>query len=457
MIKKYFGTDGVRGRVGTPPMTPDVLVRLGFVAGRVLGEGRASPQVLVSKDTRLSGYMVESALEAGFAAAGADVLLSGPLPTSGVSYLTQTLRLSAGVVISASHNPHGDNGVKFFGADGQKLSDDMENKIELGMRDSRPLSFNKNPGRARRLDAAADRYIEFCKRAFPADMSLRGMRLLADCANGAAYHVAPPVLHELGAEVIPFAASPDGININVGCGVMHPQAAAKQTKAGNAAAGIILDGDGDRVFLADEKGKIHDGDAILFLLAKRRYCNVGKGNSKTNSEKTSGGIAGTVMSNLALERAAREMGMDFYRAGVGDRNVWRALVEKGWQLGGEPSGHLVLRDLHCTGDGIIAALSALSIMCESGRPLSELMSDYAPCPRHSQSIAAADGKKTLAKESVRKAVAAARIRLGKDGRLVVRPSGTEPSIRLMAESSAPALPKKVVAELAAVIKAAQNG
>ena len=301
MAGKLFGTDGVRGRVGESPMTPDILVRLGFSAGRALCTAHDSPQVLIGKDTRLSGYMVESALEAGFAAAGVDVLLSGPLPTAAVSYLTQTLRLSAGVVISASHNPHNDNGVKFFGADGQKLSDEMQAQIERGM--DAPTVFTGNPGRARRLDAAADRYIEFCKRAFPPRRTLRGLRILADCANGAAYHVAPPVLHELGAEVVPFAASPDGMNINVDCGVMHPAPAANAVLQNAADVAVILDGDGDRVFMADEKGEVYDGDALLFVIATDLH----------RRGETPKGVVGTSMSNAALESAVREMGADFSR------------------------------------------------------------------------------------------------------------------------------------------------
>ncbi|MGI9305893.1 MAG: phosphoglucosamine mutase, partial [Gammaproteobacteria bacterium] len=439
-------TDGVRGRVGAPPMTPDVLVRLGFAAGRVLGAAQDSPQVLISKDTRLSGYMAESALEAGFAAAGADVLLSGPLPTSAVSYLTQTLRLSAGVVISASHNPHNDNGVKFFGADGQKISGKIEAQIEARMASRDSLSFTGNPGRARRLDAAADRYIEFCKRAFPPRKTLRGMRILADCANGAAYHVAPPVLHELGAEVVPFADAPDGMNINVNCGVMHPRPAARAAKACGADAAVILDGDADRVFMADETGKIHDGDALLYLLAndlRRRGC-------------APAGVAGTLMSNLALERALQKMRIPFFRADVGDRHVLRALEERGWGLGGEPSGHLVLRDLHCTGDGIIAALQALAAMCETQKPLSELLAGYAPFPQCQKNVRVQNRAQALESPAARRAAAAAKKYLGKRGRIVVRPSGTENLIRVMAEAEDGAAAKRAAGEIAAALSPARG-
>ena len=440
MTKKLFGTDGVRGRVGEPPMTPDVLVRLGFAAGRVLCAAHQSPQVLISKDTRLSGYMLESALEAGLAASGTDVLLSGPLPTAAVSYLTQTLRLSAGVVISASHNPYNDNGVKFFGADGQKLSDDLEAQIEAGMDAPTTLRFSGNPGRARRLDAAADRYIEFCKRAFPPTMSLRGMRLLVDCANGAAYHVAPPVLHELGADVTEFAAQPDGLNINVKCGVMFPRPAVMAAQKCGAHAAIILDGDADRVFMSDENGKIYDGDALLYLLAHDMH----------RRGQTPAGVVGTHMSNGALAHAVEEMGAEFYRAEVGDRHVLQALSARQWLLGGEPSGHLVLRDLHCTGDGIIAALQVLAIMAARKQPLSALMAAFRPLPQHHKSVQVGNRAKILRDTAVISAIATARDKL-KDGRIVVRASGTEKLIRIMAESKISAAAKRATEDIARVL------
>ncbi|MDM5148073.1 phosphoglucosamine mutase [Candidatus Persebacteraceae bacterium Df01] len=424
MTQRLFGTDGVRGRIGKPPMTPDVLVRLGFAAGQVLAGNTVAPQVLISKDTRLSGYMVESALEAGFAAAGVDVLLSGPLPTSAVSYLTQTLRLSAGVVISASHNPYDDNGVKFFAADGCKLPDETEAGIEQAAMTTQSLSFVGEPGRARRLDDAAGRYVEFCKRSFPSNMSLRGKRVLVDCANGAAYHVAPPVFHELGAEVIPFCDKPDGFNINVNCGVMEPAAAAQKTAACGANVGVILDGDADRVFLADETGTIHNGDALLYLIAQAEHQ---RGN-------TLQGVAGTIMSNLALEQALATMGTDFYRADVGDRRVLQALVKNDWPLGGETSGHIVLRWLHSTGDGIIAALQVLAIMCETGKPLSELLANFHPLPQCSRNVKVADKRKALENNVVQQALSEVETRLRGHGRIVVRPSGTEEFVRIMVEA-----------------------
>ena len=423
MTRQLFGTDGVRGRVGVPPLTPDVLVRLGFAAGRVLTGGVTVPQVLIGKDTRRSGYMVESALEAGFAAAGVDVLLSGPLPTSAVSYLTQTLRLSAGVVISASHNPHDDNGVKFFGADGRKLPDAVESEIEKNMI-AAAIMFDGEPGRARRLDDAAGRYVEFCKRAFPSQKSLRGLRVLVDCAHGAAYHVAPPVFHELGAEVKAVGDVPDGLNINVNCGVMAPSMAAAETVKCGADVGVILDGDADRVFLADEKGKIHNGDALLYLIAR--------------VEKLRGrpppGIVGTSMSNLALEKSLLAMGVDFVRADVGDRYVLQMLDKRGWNIGGEPSGHIILRRLHSTGDGIIAALQVLAVMCETGQPLSALLADFCPYPQCLSNLNVINRHRVLTDAGVQKTLADLQAHLHGHGRIVVRPSGTEELIRVMVEA-----------------------
>ena len=423
MTRQLFGTDGVRGRVGVPPLTPDVLVRLGFAAGRVLTGGVTVPQVLIGKDTRRSGYMVESALEAGFAAAGVDVLLSGPLPTSAVSYLTQTLRLSAGVVISASHNPHDDNGVKFFGADGRKLPDAVESEIEKNMI-AAAIMFEGEPGRARRLDDAAGRYVEFCKRAFPSQKSLRGLRVLVDCAHGAAYHVAPPVFHELGAEVKAVGDVPDGLNINVKCGVMAPSMAAAETVKCGADVGVILDGDADRVFLADEKGKIHNGDALLYLIAR--------------VEKLRGrpppGIVGTSMSNLALEKSLLAMGVDFIRTDVGDRYVLQMLDKRGWNIGGEPSGHIILRRLHSTGDGIIAALQVLAVMCETGQPLSALLADFCPYPQCLSNLNVINRHRVLTDAGVQKTLADLQAHLHGHGRIVVRPSGTEELIRVMVEA-----------------------
>ena len=419
--RRFFGTDGVRGEVGSPPMTPDFLVRLGFAAGRVLGAREA----LIAKDTRLSGYMVESALEAGFSAAGVDVLLCGPLPTSAAAYLTQTLRLDAGVVVSASHNPHRDNGVKFFGPDGEKLPDETEADIESLLAKNAPLSFSGEPGRARRLDDAAGRYIEFCKRAFPHKLNLRGMKILVDCANGAAYHAAPPVFHELGAEVCAFANEPDGFNINVNCGATAPGRAARAAVENGADLGVILDGDADRLILCDETGALRDGDAALLVIA-RHMASAGAAPK---------GVAGTTLSNLALERAVRALGSDFHRAPVGDRHVSEALRARDWPLGGEPSGHLILRDIHNAGDGVMSALRVLAAMRESGKALSELLADYSPLPQAARNVKCRDSAKALRSASARRAAAREERELAAagGGRVVVRASGTEPVARVMVE------------------------
>ena len=418
----YFGTDGVRGRVGHSPMTPDFLVRLGYAAGKVLAV-MPPREVLISKDTRRSGYMVESALEAGLAAAGVDVMLSGPLPTPAVAYLTQALRLSAGIIISASHNPHYDNGVKFFAGDGNKITDDAELEIEQRLADSAPLRFDGEPGRARRLAAADGRYIEFCKRALPAALDLRGLRIVVDCANGGAYRAAPAVLHELGAEVIAIGDKPNGININVGCGSLSPTAAAEKVRREGADVAVILDGDADRVLLADENGTIWNGDALLYLIV---------GNAVRHGA-TVAGVVGTTLTNLALEHRLREMGVGFFRAAVGDRHVSAALAQRDWRIGGEASGHIILRDFHNTGDGIIAALQALRAMRETGKPLSALFKGLHLLPQESRNVIVTDHRRALQQPAVMAAVAAAHDKLGDNMRLVVRPSGTEAMVRLMTE------------------------
>lgn len=432
--RKYFGTDGVRGYVGSAPITPDFLVRLGYAAGRVFaGGGGEGAEVLISKDTRLSGYMVESALEAGLAAAGVNVLLSGPLPTSAVSYLTPALRLSAGIVISASHNPHHDNGVKFFGSDGKKLPDEMEQRIEAELEKHTSITFSGEPGRARRLDGGAERYIEFCKRAFPAPMHLRGLRVVVDCANGAGYHVAPPVFHELGAEVIAIGDKPDGKNINVACGALAPQAAVDAVREHGADIAIVLDGDADRVLLVDDTGCLHDGDALLYLIA----------NERQRRGKPLEGVVGTVLSNLALENALKAMGVGFHRANVGDRYVNEALGARGWSVGGEPSGHIVLRKYHHTGDGIIAGLQALVAMRANEQPLSQLLSSYEQIPQESRNIAIAGHQQRLQNPQIKQAIEEVQREINGEMRLVVRPSGTEALIRIMVEGS----DKKKVSQL----------
>ena len=425
--RHYFGTDGIRGYVGKAPITPDFLVRLGFAVGKVLSASPSfSPsdnEVIISKDTRRSGYMVESALEAGLSAAGVNVLLCGPLPTSAVSYLTPALRLSAGIVISASHNPHYDNGVKFFAADGRKLADNTEAAIESVLAEKTPIQFNGEPGRARRLQAAAERYIEFCKRAFPASLNLRGLRIVVDSANGAAYHVAPALFHELGAHVISIGDQPDGTNINVNCGALAPDTAIQTVRRENADIGVVLDGDADRLQLIDNTGKLWDGDALLYLVAQ----------SAAKRGKPLAGIVGTILSNLALERNLQALNVPFYRADVGDRYVDAALAERGWTVGGEPSGHILLRQFHQTGDGLIAALQALRVMRENDAPLSVLLKDFHPLPQETRNIAVKNHRQILHSPVLATEIKDINQTLGDNMRLIVRPSGTEPKLRIMVE------------------------
>jgi phosphoglucosamine mutase len=435
--RALFGTDGVRGRVGAPPMTPDVIVRLGYALGRSLAANDDAPTVLVGKDTRLSGYMVESALEAGLAAAGADVLLSGPLPTSAVAYLTQTLRLSAGVVISASHNPHSDNGIKIFGGDGAKLADREEAKIERTMARG-ALRFTRPPGRAKRLEDAGGRYIEFCKKAFPADLNLFGMKIVVDCAHGAAYHVAPPVFHELGAEVVPVGVSPDGMNINRNCGALSPQAARRAVLESGADLGVALDGDGDRVLMIDKNGALHDGDALLFILA---------------SHNKPAGVAGTVMSNPGLEAALAKRKIAFARAAVGDRYVAAELKKRGWIIGGEPSGHLLLLDKHNTGDGIISALCVLSALAQTKTPLAAFANGWRRWAEESRAIKVADRKRAANAPATKRALAKARRKLGASGRVILRPSGTEPLLRLTVQAESQSAARTAAVEISAALAA----
>ena len=361
MTRKYFGTDGVRGRVGVSPITPDFVMRLGYAAGRVLTQasaGSAKPVVLIGKDTRISGYMLEAALEAGFSAAGVDVMLAGPLPTPAVAYLTRALRLSAGVVISASHNPYDDNGIKFFSEHGSKLPDAVELAIEAVLDDPIVCVASEKLGKAKRLDDARGRYIEFCKSTFPNELDLRGLKIVVDCAHGAAYHIAPDVFHELGAEVIAIGNRPNGVNINEGFGATAPEALAASVQIHHADLGIALDGDADRLLVVDAAGRIYNGDELLYVMVKDRMA-IGP----------VAGAVGTLMTNMALEVAFKRMGVGFARAKVGDRYVLEVLQERGWQLGGEGSGHLLFLDKHTTGDGIISALQVLSALKRSGRNL----------------------------------------------------------------------------------------
>jgi phosphoglucosamine mutase len=427
MSRKYFGTDGVRGKVGTEPITPDFVMRLGYAAGKVLAgirrKGGERPGVLIGKDTRVSGYMMESALEAGLSAAGVDVLLVGPMPTPAVAYLTRALRLSAGIVISASHNPYDDNGIKFFSGDGAKLPDATERAIEREL--ARPLKcmVSSRLGKARRIDDAAGRYIEFCKTTFPGSLHLRGLRIVVDCANGAAYHVAPHVFHELGADVEAIGVSPDGFNINDQVGATAPQRLQAAVKRHKADIGIALDGDGDRLIMTDSAGRIYDGDQLLYVIARNRKQ---KGDLR-------GGVAGTLMTNLALEHALARLKIPFARAKVGDRYVLELLLARHWQLGGENSGHIVCLDKHTTGDGIISALQVLRALCESGSTLTKEAGALVLYPQVLVNVSVRAGRDPLASAAVKRAAREVEGELDGRGRVLLRPSGTEPVIRVMVE------------------------
>jgi len=422
MSRKYFGTDGVRGTVGQSPMTPDFVLRLGYAAGKVLaGQGR-SPSVLIGKDTRISGYMVEAALEAGFSAAGVDVLLCGPLPTPGVAYLTRALRLSAGVVISASHNPYADNGIKFFSRDGFKLPDAMEAEIERML--EQPIGCNESAklGRAQRVDDAQGRYVEFCKSTFPNELDLKGMNIVVDCAHGAAYEVAPHVFHELGASVTSIGVAPDGFNINDMFGATATANLVMEVKRRKADLGIALDGDADRLVIVDAEGRAYDGDQLLYVIVKHRAAK----------EKIAG-VAGTLMTNLALEQALAGMNVPFARAQVGDRYVLELLRERKWLLGGENSGHILCLDKHTTGDGIISALQVLTALRESGKTLAELTSDLAMYPQVLLNVAVGKGFDWKKHQLIADAKSRAERSLNGRGRVLLRPSGTEPVLRVMVE------------------------
>jgi phosphoglucosamine mutase len=422
MQRKYFGTDGIRGKVGESNVNPEFVLKLGWAVGKVLTNGHRK-KVVIGKDTRVSGYMLESALEAGLSAAGVDVRLLGPMPTPGIAYLTQTLRASAGIVISASHNPFEDNGIKFFAADGTKLPDSLEQQIEDYM--SKPLVTvpSAGLGKAMRIDDAAGRYIEFCKATIPSLTRLSGLKIVVDCANGATYHIAPNVFRELGAEVTVIANDPDGFNINEQCGSTHPEKLKAEVLEHKADIGVALDGDGDRVILIDANGNILDGDHLLYIIARDRHS---KGLLR-------GGVVGTVMSNLGLESALKECGIDFCRTKVGDRYVLETMKEKQWKIGGEPSGHIVCLDKTTTGDGIVAALQVLSIMSKKGLSLEELANQLTLYPQSHYNVRSQDAKALLELEKARKAIADAESSLDGKGRILVRPSGTEPLLRIMVE------------------------
>jgi phosphoglucosamine mutase len=431
MARRYFGTDGIRGKVGEAPITPDFVLRLGYAAGKVLaGADRwaqtgSRPTVLIGKDTRVSGYMLEAALESGFSAAGVDVMLAGPMPTPGVAYLTRALRLAAGVVISASHNPYYDNGIKFFSADGNKLPDDVELQIESQLDEPMSCAPSERLGKARRLDDARGRYIEFCKSTFPASFDLHGLKLVVDCANGAAYDVAPQVFHELGAEVVTIGVSPNGFNINDGVGATSPEALVQAVIANKADVGIALDGDADRLQVVDASGRLYNGDELLYVLVKDRIATEGRVD----------GAVGTLMTNMAVEVALKEAGVQFVRAAVGDRYVLEKLRENNWVLGAEGSGHILSLDRHSTGDGIVSALLVLAAVKRSGKRLSEQLDGINLFPQKLINVrmnAEADWKNS---DAIKRAIADAERSLNATGRVLIRASGTEPVLRVMVEAA----------------------
>ncbi len=445
MTRKYFATDGIRGTANCVPMTADLALRVGLAAGRQFTRGNHRHRVVIGKDTRLSGYMFEPALTAGFVSMGLDVVLVGPMPTPAVAMLTRSLRADLGVMISASHNPYQDNGIKLFGPDGYKLSDEVEMEIEARM--DADLSGDLAPperlGRAKRLDDADGRYIEFVKRTFPKALGLEGRRIVVDCANGAAYKVAPTVLWELGAEVVPVGVHPDGFNINKGCGSTSPEVMCEQVVVQNADVGIGLDGDADRLVMADEHGDLIDGDQLMALVAK---------SWSDSGRLRGGGIVGTVMSNLGLERFLEGMGLGLTRTQVGDRYVVERMREDGFNIGGEQSGHIILSDFTTTGDGLVSALQCLAVLFESGRPVSEAARLFEPLPQMLRNVRT-NGAAPLEAPAVIQAIADGEKRLGANGRVLVRSSGTEPVVRVMAEGEDEALVCAVVDDIADAIAA----
>jgi phosphoglucosamine mutase len=426
MTRKYFGTDGVRGRVGVIPITPDMVMKLGYAAGKVLAQAEGSkskPVVLIGKDTRISGYMLEAALEAGFAAAGVDVMLAGPMPTPAIAYLTRALRLSAGVVISASHNPYDDNGIKFFSASGNKLPDVVEAAIEAELDAPIECVSSEKLGKAKRLFDAQGRYIEFCKSTFPNELDLRGLKIVVDCAHGAAYHIAPDVFHELGAEVIAIGNNPNGLNINDGVGATAPDALSAAVQEHGADLGIALDGDADRLLMVDSTGRLYNGDELLYVMVKDRMA--------TGPLQ---GVVGTLMTNMALEVAFKKMDVGFARAKVGDRYVLEVLQERGWLIGGEGSGHLLFLDKHTTGDGIVSALQVLSALKRSGQTLAQATSDLALFPQSLINVKVMPGFDWKKNDAVLAEMKIVEAELADCGRVLIRASGTEPLIRVMVEA-----------------------
>jgi phosphoglucosamine mutase len=452
VTKKYFGTDGIRGRVGELPITPEFIMHLGYSAGKVLvaadwhlmkGE---RPAVLIGKDTRISGYMLESALEAGLSAAGVDVLLSGPMPTPAIAYLIRALRLQAGIVISASHNPFEDNGVKFFSAEGRKLPDAMEHQIEAGLNTPIQVMPSAELGKVQRIKDATGRYIEFCKSSFPYHLDLRGLRIVIDCAHGAAYHIAGHVLHELGADVVSIGVQPDGININHECGATYCATLQKAVKQHRADLGIALDGDADRVMMVDKKGVLYNGDQLIYIIAKHRH--------QINQLK--GGVVGTLMTNLAIENSLKKLNIPFARAKVGDRYVLELLQEKGWQIGGEGSGHILCIDKHTTGDGIISALQVLYALRDTNKTLAEFLRGVALFPQQLINVKIPKDFNYLKNKAIKKIQEEANLDLDSDGRVLLRASGTEPLLRVMVEGKSEQKVNYWVKRIANVVKKASE-
>ncbi len=424
MTRKYFGTDGIRGTVGKSPITPDFVLRLAHAVGRVLKSSEEHPTVLIGKDTRISGYMLESALESGFNSAGVNVVLLGPLPTPGVAYLTRAQRASLGVVISASHNPFADNGIKFFSANGNKLSDAWELAVEAALDEAPVWADSANLGKTKRLDDAAGRYIEFCKSTFSNDLTLKGLKIVVDAAHGAAYHIAPKVFHELGAEVIAIGCNPYGLNINHDVGATHPDALVRSVKANHADFGIALDGDADRLQMVDAQGRLYNGDELLYLMTDDRLAN----------DEVVPGVVGTLMTNMAVEVALKKRGVGFVRAKVGDRYVLEELAKNKWILGGEGSGHLLALDKHTTGDGLVSALQILQTCVRSGKAMAELLKDVTLFPQTLINVRLRPGQDWQSNTRMKEEVQKAEAELGDTGRVLIRASGTEPLVRVMVEA-----------------------
>ena len=442
MTRRYFGTDGIRGAVGVPPITPDFVLRLGHAVGRVLRRSEDRPTVLIGKDTRISGYMLESALESGLNSAGVDVVLLGPLPTPGVAYLTRAQRASLGVVISASHNPFQDNGIKFFSAHGSKLDDAWELAVEAMLNEAPQWVDSASLGKSRRLDDAAGRYIEFCKSTFPSDLTLKGMRLVVDAAHGAAYHIAPKVFHELGAEVVAVGCAPDGLNINQGVGATHPELLRQTVLERQADLGIALDGDADRLQIVDHTGRLFNGDELLYLMADDR---LSRGESVP-------GVVGTLMTNLAIEVALRQRGVEVERAAVGDRYVLEGLARRQWLLGGESSGHLLVLDKHSTGDGLVSALQVLQACVRRGQRPADLLRDVVLYPQTLVNVRLQPGQDWKRHAPLQAAIHAEEAQLGARGRILIRASGTEPLVRVMVEADDAQLAERCANRLAEQVR-----